>query len=243
MVTGRALRLVDLLDPTRPRWQRLIRHPRFFLRRAILSAMVSGKDCGPRLRPLGHPKMPYSSEAACRSSPSRRSSSDWNRRRALASFSRAAGANPYRRSSSSCGSGPQTSANCDSTTTSRTAAPICCLPLPGSRHARPGHSHQPPVPGHNGARIPPTPLATLRTRPPATGRGPQGSKPKTPLRRLLAGIEHNSSRERNMKRLKTAIGAADRVRDTVCHPLGRRVKCRQTKKIATRSIGMSPATT
>lgn len=34
---------------------------------------------------------------------------------------------------------------------------------------------QPPVPGNTGARMPPTPLATLRTTSPTTGRDLQGS--------------------------------------------------------------------
>jgi hypothetical protein len=62
------------------------------------------------------------------------------------------------------------------------------LPQPASTHAPPGHPNQPPVPASTGARIPPTPLATLRTRLPAIGPDPQGSKPKTTPRRLPAGI-------------------------------------------------------
>ncbi len=50
----------------------------------------------------------------------------------------------------------------------------------------PGHPHQPPVPGSTGARIPPTYLATPRTRPPANDRDRQGRKPQTAVCRLSA---------------------------------------------------------
>jgi hypothetical protein len=58
------------------------------------------------------------------------------------------------------------------------------LRQPTSPHARPGHPNEPPVPGSTGARIPPTPLATLRTRPPTTGHDCQSSESPTTLRRV-----------------------------------------------------------